>query len=162
MTPSLLAVLVGLFAFAQGTSPCASAAHDQFDFWVGTWEVRTAQAALAGTNTITREHGGCVVVERWVGARGMTGSSLNVYVPSTGRWHQTWADSSGLLLELSGEFKNGVMQLTGRGQGIEAMSRITWTPNADGSVRQLWEESKNNGRSWRAVFDGTYRRKGAA
>jgi hypothetical protein len=33
--------------------------------------------------------------------------------------------------------------------------RITWTPNADGSVRQLWETADSKG-AWSVVFDGTY------
>jgi len=28
--------------------------------------------------------------ENWRGAKGLQGSSLNMYVPSTKRWHQTW------------------------------------------------------------------------
>jgi hypothetical protein len=34
--------------------------------------------------------------------------------------------------------------------------RITWTPMADGSVRQLWESSIDGGRTWAVLFDGRY------
>ena len=34
--------------------------------------------------------------------------------------------------------------------------RITWTPGADGSVRQLWESSADGGTTWSVVFDGRY------
>jgi hypothetical protein len=37
--------------------------------------------------------------------------------------------------------------------------RITWTPIASDRVRQFWEFSKNEGRTWTTVFDGTYVRK---
>jgi hypothetical protein len=34
--------------------------------------------------------------------------------------------------------------------------RVTWTPRADGSVRQHWESSRD-GASWHTDFDGIYR-----
>jgi len=34
--------------------------------------------------------------------------------------------------------------------------RISWTPNEDGTVRQLWEVSKDSGDSWSILFDGLY------
>jgi len=34
--------------------------------------------------------------------------------------------------------------------------RITWSREPDGRVRQLWESSKDGGRSWTTVFDGLY------
>jgi hypothetical protein len=39
--------------------------------------------------------------------------------------------------------------------------RVTWTPNADGSVRQLWEKSADGGATWTTAFDGLYTRAGA-
>ena len=36
------------------------------------------------------------------------------------------------------------------------MQRITWSKNADGTVRQLWESSTDGGTTWTVAFDGTY------
>jgi hypothetical protein len=36
-------------------------------------------------------------------------------------------------------------------------NRITWTPHPDGSVRQLWEQSTDEGKTWQVAFDGLYR-----
>ena len=41
-------------------------------------------------------------------------------------------------------------------------NRITWTPNSDGTVRQLWEVSKDQGESWQTEFDGLYKRQSRA
>jgi hypothetical protein len=42
---------------------------------------------------------------------------------------------------------------------LEGMQqRITWTPNSDGSVRQLWEAADDKG-AWSVVFDGRYTRR---
>jgi len=47
------------------------------------------------------------------------------------------------------------------GTGLVQQERISWTPNDDGSVRQLWESSKDGGKSWAVVFDRLYRRPAA-
>jgi hypothetical protein len=42
---------------------------------------------------------------------------------------------------------------------VPPIQRITWAPQADGSVRQLWESSKDGGRTWSTAFDGKYVKK---
>ena len=42
--------------------------------------------------------------------------------------------------------------------GLLGRERIAWTPNADGTVRQLWESSKDDGKTWTVSFDGLYRK----
>jgi hypothetical protein len=44
-------------------------------------------------------------------------------------------------------------------EGRAVIDRITWYNNNDGTVRQVWEKSKDDGDSWNAVFDGLYRKK---
>jgi hypothetical protein len=34
--------------------------------------------------------------------------------------------------------------------------RITWSQEPEGRLRQLWESSKDGGRTWTTVFDGIY------
>jgi len=40
--------------------------------------------------------------------------------------------------------------------GVMQHQRITWTPQAGGHVRQLWEASDDSGKTWRVEFDGRY------
>jgi hypothetical protein len=42
--------------------------------------------------------------------------------------------------------------------GTRQLEKITWTPNKDGTVRQVWLSSRDQGMRWASVFDGTYRR----
>jgi hypothetical protein len=128
---------------------CASAEHRQFDFWVGDWRVAKPDGSFAGTNRITQEYGGCVIHEHYVTGKGYSGESLNIYDAARKVWHQTWVDNGGLLLTLEGRWDGKAMVLEGGGQ------RITWTPNADGSVRQLWESRDAKG-GWTVAFDGKY------
>jgi hypothetical protein len=159
---ALLALLAASAAPALGQSaapaPCSSAEHRQFDFWLGEWEVRTPAGQLAGTNRIARVYGGCVLHEQYDTGRGYSGASFNVYDVGLGMWHQTWVDTSGMLLKLDGGFREGRMVMEGEtvaANGSRTRHRITWTPNADGSVRQLWESTNPSG-EWAVAFDGRY------
>jgi hypothetical protein len=112
-----------------------------------------AEGRLAGRNTITRVDG-CALLEHWRGAGGSTGHSLNAYDAKARVWRQFWVDNEGTVLRLEGGLENGAMVLSGTLD--DARSRITWTPRADGSVRQHWESSRD-GATWTTVFDGIYR-----
>jgi hypothetical protein len=141
--------------------PCASAEHRAFDFWLGEWNVHSAGGKLAGTNSIKREIGGCVLHERYATGRGYSGESFNAYDAPRQTWHQTWVDSDGLLLLLEGGIRDGKMVLEGQttaADGTVTRHRITWTPNPDGSVRQLWESTTPDGAST-VAFDGKYTRR---
>ena len=82
--------------------PCSGPEHRQFDFWVGEWDVTTPDGKPAGTNRIESILGGCVLMESWESTNGKSvGHSFNLY-SSDGKWHQTWVDNGGTLLELVG------------------------------------------------------------
>ena len=36
------------------------------------------------------------------------------------------------------------------------INRITWSPKPSGTVRQLWQTSHDNGKTWQTTFDGLY------
>lgn len=156
-----LLTLLAAPALAQPPpSPCSSPEHRQFDFWLGEWEVRGPAGKVAGTNRIARAFGGCVLHEQYDTGRGYSGSSFNIYDAGRGRWHQTWVDSSGLLLQLDGGLVDGRMVMEGETVGTDGARtrhRITWTPNPDGTVRQLWE-STNAAGEWQVTFNGKYTR----
>ena len=142
------------------TCPCCKEEFRQFDFWIGTWNV-TSNDKAAGQNTISIQQDSCVLKEEWVSATpGYTGTSYNFYNPSTKKWHQTWIDNQGSSLFLSGSLVGGQMilqdELQTNTKGEKIQNRITWTPNEDGTVRQLWEATKDGGETWNVLFDGNY------
>lgn len=141
--------------------PCAAAEHRQFDFSLGRWSVTDPTGKVVGHNRIERAHQGCVLIETWAGAGGFTGTSVNAYDRDRRRWHQTWVDSGGGLLQLDGGVQDGAMVLVGEAYeapGKSTRQRISWTPRPDGRVRQLWESSSDSGQAWTVVFDGLYAR----
>lgn len=148
---------------AAPPAACRSAEYRQFDFWIGTWNVFLPGGQMAGENRVEAIHDGCALLESWRGRGGTTGNSLNSYDRSDKQWHQTWVDNSGTLLMISGGLVGRSMVLASAPAGNEAspalMQRITWTPNDDGSVRQLWESSSDAGQTWTVQFDGRYVRR---
>ncbi len=144
--------------------PCEGGGpYDEFDFWVGEWDVFTPEGNKAGTNRIEETEGGCILLESWTGAGGGTGTSINYYDPSTERWNQLWVSPNGVVIRIAGGLRDGSMVLEGELVGPEGRSqpfRGTWTPNPDGSVRQFFEISADDGATWAAWFDGKYVRSG--
>jgi len=159
---------LGLFLAALGLATTLSygqaalpAQVHQFDFWIGEWTVTTATGKLAGTSRIEPVAGGFGLLENWRGAKGSTGKSLNAYNPATKQWKQFWVGVGGTLELTGGLDARGRMVLTGESSTPKGsvLNRITWTPNNDGTVRQRWEQSADNGTTWETVFNGLYRRK---
>ncbi len=151
-----------MVAFGQAPTGCSDAKSNQFDFWLGDWDVY-AGGQLVGANQIAPILGGCVLQETWAGKGGSTGSSFNYYNPSTKKWHQYWVWQNGTTLPLlSGGYEDGKMTLIGEQPGKDGKpvkTRIIWHNNPDGTVRQHWEQSKDAGKTWKTAFDGLYKKK---
>ena len=138
-------------------------AYRAFDFWVGEWTVKNAAGKLVGSNSIGERLGGCMLFESWKGAGGSTGESINYYDPQAKIWKQVWVDGRGGNITLAGNFEAPAMTLTGEHvypDGRREAIRGTWTLLDDGRVRQLFEQSKDEGKSWYTWFDGYYERSG--
>ena len=149
--------------------PCSSPVYRAFDFWLGEWSVQreptAAQSNAAKMPAASSEIGsivqGCAIQERYKTDSGYSGESLNWYDPSLAKWRQTWVDNTGMVLQLAGGLNlQGQMVLSGDqrqdelGQTIQ--DRISWTPQLDGSVIQLWQSSADAGKTWEEVFRGRY------
>lgn len=163
-----------LFAAATGTASqaqqaqqrpdCTAAEHRQFDFWVGTWDVTAPNGNKAGENHISLILKNCVLFEEWTGASGSSGKSFNVWDRTRKVWHQTWVDDAGSLLQLEGTLVDGSMVLQGTttaGDGTKVLHRVTWSKvgSAPDRVRQHWEQSRDEGKTWTTAFDGLYTRR---
>ena len=163
-----------LIALAQTAAPpsspppppaCTAAEHRQFDFWVGEWTVTpTGKDKVVASSLIEKLYGGCAVRENWMPLTGTAGGSLNNYYD--GRWRQTWVDAANSRVDFTGGLVDGKMVLIGdwkgvNGPGKDALIRMTYSKNADGSVRQHGEQSTDAGKTWSTSFDFTYHPKPA-
>jgi hypothetical protein len=156
-------------ALAAGTAAppplpdCRAPEHHQFDFWIGRWDVTDTQTGKpAGSSLIESLYKGCVLRENWRDPQ-LTGGSLNIYDAQDGKWHQMWTDSVGADRSFTGGLVGGKMVLestfrSARFPGKTVCYRMTFTHNADGSVRQYSDISTDGGAHWSTNYDLTYRR----
>lgn len=145
-------------------SPCADAAHAQFDFFLGDWDVYPAGSdKVVAHSRWERLYNGCGVRETWMPLKGGAGGSLNSYEPATGRWHQTWiGGGGGGHVDFDGGLAEGAMVLTGwwpksGPRGEDGLTRMTYSRLDGGAARQHGEFSADNGLSWTTTFDLIYR-----
>jgi hypothetical protein len=136
---------------------------DDFDFWVGEWDVRLANGTVAGSNVIEKQENDCVMVERWTSAFGGTGMSINYLDKITDEWVQIWNASGGSQINIRGGLTEDGMALSGTihnvANGTTAPFRGLWTPLEDGRVRQYFEQSNDGGETWVPWFEGFYTRR---
>ena len=100
-----------------------------------------------------------MLIERWNGATGGTGTSMNFFDAAAEEWVQVWASPT-LQLEIRGGLEDGAMRLVGSvfyfQNAQQFPFRGTWTPLEDGIVRQHFEQSGDGGETWTTWFDGYY------
>ena len=168
---TLLAIL--LFAAAPAPPPappaappkCTAPESRQFDFWIGEWNVTDqSNGQFAGVSQIEKLYGGCVLRENWT-SEGFRGGSLNTWWQGDRKWHQTWMDQAGAFRHFIGGIEGGKMVMTAEQPsqahpGLTVLVRLTFTPNADGTVRQYSDVSRDGGKSWVMRYDYLYRRMG--
>ncbi len=149
---------------AQQTGCEALEGFSDFDFWVGEWEVFDSNTgSRAGENSIVKMEDGCMLMESWSGGGGVTtGTSINYYNPVTREWRQVWVSGGAYAIDIVGGLRGEAMVLEGslyNFAGAVWNFRGTWTPNADGSVRQFFEQFNHDTEEWAPWFDGRYVRK---
>lgn len=133
----------------------------QFSFWVGGWDVQVGGLTVAHSRIETLLDG-CVIQENWMPFSGVEGKSWNFYNSGAGKWEQVWM-SAGNTLKLSGSFREGAMRFEGttpQAAGATVQERLTFTPMPDGRVHQVWDQSRDGGKTWSNAFDGIYISKG--
>ena len=157
----LFTMVITYSGFAQNADcACCTANHTAFDFWIGQWTVTNPNGSYAGSNVIDKIQDNCVLRENWTSATpGYTGTSTNYYDSIKKQWIQLWVDNQGQSLYLYGNLIDGAMVLQSDptpGQNGNIINRVSWTPNSDGTVRQHWETSIDDGVTWATAFDGLY------
>lgn len=165
----LLLIALALQAVAPPKVPagCDTPESHQWDFWVGSWEVRPNGAdKVIAHSLIEKRYTGCAIRENWMPLDREVeggGGSLSFYDPRRKQWRQVWVDSSGTRVDLDGGFKDGVMAITGiwanfAGPGKEPLVIMRYQLQPNGEVRQWAEQSVDGGKSWQPGFDFLYRR----
>ena len=154
-------------AAKSGPAGCDTPESHQWDFWVGSWEVRPAGVdQIIAHSLIEKKYTGCAIRENWMPVGKEVkggGGSLSFYDPARKQWRQVWIDSTGTRVDLEGGFIDGVMTITGNwanyaGPSKDALVRMRYQLLPNGEVRQWADNSTDGGKTWVTGFDFRYRR----
>ena len=135
---------------------CGGREYKQFDFWVGDWDSFDDKGVLQGHNLVEKILGGCALQEYWSGTDGARGTSFSIYDRSRKVWNQTWVSNHGNLLPIEGYLQGNSITLIGTHVGADGraeLHRTVWTPT-DYGVHQLWDFSKDGGKTWEVNYEG--------
>ena len=158
----LFLITVGpLSLFSQKEDSVLIKKMHEFDFWIGDWSVYNyGTDKLVGLSKIEPIVDGLAIKESYHTPNGSyRGTSYNKYNQLKKRWEQFWVDNSGLTLFIKGHLREGRMILENDDLGPtgEIRNKITWTDLGDGTVRQEWEQLKQDTLGWIKIFDGHYK-----
>jgi tetratricopeptide (TPR) repeat protein len=151
-------------AARRAAEPCKDPANPQYrqlDFWVGEWDVFAGKQKV-GESSVQLILKDCVVFENWKGGQGGDGKSFNKYNNVTKQWEQFWVSDSGTTNYFQGTLKDASMryalEMPGP-SGAMFTRHLTFTPLAEGKVRQLSERSTDGGKTWITEYDFVYVKK---
>lgn len=158
-----LIIITGCLLFFVGLGLAqdqqATEKFKEFNFWEGDWKVyKTGTDSIVGKSKIKAILKNMAIRENYKVHKGeYKGTSLNKYNQNKGKWEQFWVDNTGLTLHLEGGLQGNKMVMeTAKGSGGSVIDKISWENKSDGTVRQIWTQSKDNKQTWKTLFDGTY------
>ena len=171
--PLLFATAVALVAQTPRQPPCQAEESQQFDFWLGDWEIQRWNRTGPGdddwregtaTNLITKEYKGCVIREVFrTGGRG-NGESLSVWDNRAKKWRQAWVDNNGGYLDFEGEWHEDkqamILSLERETPRGTVIWRMVWDKISDDSIHWRYENSRDGGKTWFPTLRSIYTRKG--
>ncbi|MCB0737588.1 MAG: hypothetical protein KDC92_08750 [Bacteroidetes bacterium] len=159
----VLAMIVVLFSSSSiKNCDCCTEQHNQFDFWIGDWEVFDSTGNKVGENLVRELEDGCVIQENWK-SKNMSGTSYNYYDKKDKTWNQLWIDNKGGNLILKGGILDGSMVMKDlpneNNEGEKVYNQISWSQLKGGNVRQVWELYYESGELKTELFNGIYKPK---
>ncbi|NOT77292.1 MAG: tetratricopeptide repeat protein [Cyclobacteriaceae bacterium] len=130
-----------------------------FDFWIGEWDVKNVQGLPAGKSKIEVMLGDCVLLENWTSAppNAYAGKSFNLFNSASQKWIQTWVDDKGGLIEfINGEYKDNKMEFVTHPDAKNLITRLTLYNLGPDRVRQHFETTSDDGKTWTTTTDLNY------
>ncbi len=135
---------------------CKPTEYRAFDFAHGHFRMRGAGGTLAGHLRMTPMLMGCASRGHWRGAIAGRGEVTTWFDRFQQRWHQLYVNDDGHPLMMSGGMRDGALVFTGVNtffDGRVGLHRMSWSPLPGGGLRQHWEFSADDGKSWETLID---------
>lgn len=158
---SLGAQILGHDTKAPPQNRCSAPEYRQMDFWLGDWDVYDNNGKLQGHNLIEKVLGGCALQEYYSDVSGLRATSFSMYDASRRVWNQTYLSTFGTFISVEGYLQDKSMIMVGMhltNEGRMALHRMIWTPNDNGTAYQLWNYSKDGGKTWETIYEGFLRK----
>jgi hypothetical protein len=144
--------------------------YQRLAFWIGDWDVVDTTGAHYATQRVRAVIDACAITAEWTGRVGDKGMNLSSFDGATGEWRQMYASNQvpgplGVQLRRSDPSYGGAgvrfIPLVDPAASELSRSRVTIMPLSDNRAMQLFEDSKDGGRTWQVVFRAEHRRVGA-
>jgi len=143
-------------------SPCETdPAHQILNFWLGSWDVYEGDQKV-GVNRIESVLHGCAVIEHWKDMEGHEGKSFFYFDIVSKKWKQVWVTDTGAMKEkiLQKIGADGSVLFQGQvssRNGKLIYDRTTLSKQGE-NVRQVIEQSRDEGKTWQVGFDAIYKK----
>lgn len=146
--------------------PCsADSGYRRLAFWVGDWTVFDSTGKQYASQRVRDAVDQCALTVEWTGMVGDKGLSVFGYDARSASWKQMYVSNqvprpSGVILRQSDP------DYAGPGVRFIAVvtpppgatrTRVTIMPLPGSEVMQLFEDSRDDGKSWTTVFKGEHR-----
>jgi hypothetical protein len=142
-------------------SPCLdAAAHPewrQLDYWVGEWEVFSADGKKSSDVSVTKVVNTCGLQEVWKAARGSTGDGLGLstYNQRTNKWEYFWVSGAGATSHFDGTLQPDGMHfrlVQPMPGGALRLRHWTLIKRPDGKIDELSMGSDDDGVTWKQEY----------
>jgi hypothetical protein len=152
---------------ATAASPCAAdSSYQRLSFWIGDWDVFDSTGTHYATQRVTPVLDACAVMAEWASNAGDKGIGLSAFDPKTREWKQVYTSNqlpvpSSVKLRTSDPSYDGpglrfIPVLDPKGDTI-ARTRITILPLSGHRALQMFEDSRDAGRTWHLAFKAEHR-----
>lgn len=142
--------------------------YQRLAFWVGDWEVVDSTGAHYATQRVRAVIDACAITAEWTGRVGDKGMNLSSFDGRTGEWRQMYASNQvpgplGVQLRRSDPSYAGpgvrFIPLVDAPAGELSRSRVTIMPLGEHRAMQLFEDSKDGGKTWHVLFKAEHRQR---
>jgi hypothetical protein len=133
-------------------------AYQQFDFWIGEWDVTDPAGRKLGVSSVRKAENGALVTERWTGMGNYTGTNFFYFDPGERHWCMHWISSTREVIRATGRLQDGALVFQGHHVGSDGRVsdfRGALTRLPGGKVQQKLELGAS-GANWRVYFEGVY------
>ena len=143
------------------------ASYQRLAFWVGDWEVVDSTGAHYASQRVRAVLDACAITAEWAGAGGNKGLNFSAFDGRIGEWRQMYVSNqipalSGVAIRRSDPSYAGpgvrFIAVADPIDGSLGRSRVTIMPLGADRAMQLFEDSRDGGKTWFVQFKAEHRR----